>query len=117
MLLLCALAATGCASLADRYEKGNAALSTPFGVAYTVLLSPLLQSALNECIPKGAPAPSPLLVLVADIDAQGRASDVDVEPESDGADCLERRIGEATLPAPPLAPGERSYPIGLRVEL
>ncbi|MGH8480907.1 MAG: hypothetical protein ACRES8_00420 [Nevskiaceae bacterium] len=111
------LLASACGpSLATRYETGNRALSAGDGAMYFVVLSPLLQRALNDCIPAGTPGASPVLVLVADVDAAGVAWNLDVEPDSPGTDCLERRLTEKPLPRPPLAAGATRFPIGLRIE-
>lgn len=115
--LLTALMAAACApDLATRYEAGNRALSDGDGAMYFLMISPALQRALNECIPAGTAGASPVLVLVADVDAAGVAHDLDVEPDSAGTDCLERRLHEKPLPRPPLAPGAARFPIGLRID-
>lgn len=101
--------------LAERYGAGNRALSTGEGAMYFVVLAPVLQQALNECIPAGLPGASPVLVVVADVDAAGAARAVRAEPDSSGTDCLERRLAETPLPRPPLQPGQDSFPIGLRI--
>lgn len=106
-----------CTSLAERYERGNKALSSPEGLAYTVWIAPILRSALNACIPVGTPGPSPRLVLVADVLASGRATNVDVEPPSPGADCIADQVERTPLRPPPLPAGEDSYPIGIRIDL
>lgn len=102
--------------LAARYETGNRALSTDDGAMYFLRISPALQRALNDCIPTGTPGASPVLVLVADVDADGVARNVDVEPESPGTDCLAQRLAEKPLPRPPLAAGAVTFPVGLRIE-
>jgi hypothetical protein len=113
--LAVSLAACG-PTLAMRYEAGNRALSTNEGAMYFVVISPILQRALNDCIPAHEPSPSPTLVFVADIDPAGQPLRVDVEPPSKGTDCMERELGGATFPKPPLAPGEKSFPVGLRID-
>lgn len=116
-VLLAALALQACGpSLATRYEEGNRALSWGDGAMYFVVISPVLRDALNHCIPAGTRGASPVLVLVADVDAEGMASDLDVEPDSTGTDCLARRLRENPLPRPPLAEGATSFPIGLRID-
>lgn len=116
-LLLPALLAAGCgAGLAERYETGNRALSAGDGAMYFVVISPRLQAALNECIPPGTPGVSPMLVLVADVDADGIARNLDVEPDSPGTDCVRQLLLERPLPEPPLAAGASTFPIGLRID-
>jgi len=116
-LLLLPLALHACGpSLAARYEEGNRALSWGDGAMYFVVISPVLQQALNACIPHGTKDASPVLVLVADVDAGGIAHELDVEPDSPGTDCLARRLSDNPLPRPPLAEGATSFPIGLRIE-
>ena len=109
------LAACG-PTLATRYATGNAALSTGEGPVYFVVIAPLLQQTLNRCIPMGTPGASPTLVVVADIDAAGRAHDLDIEPDSPGTDCVAEALVAKPLPRPPLAAGQESFPIGLKIE-
>ena len=115
--LLPVLLASACGpGLATRYETGNRALSGTDGAMYFLMISPALQRALNECIPAGTAEASPVLVLVADVDAAGVVSNLDVEPDSPGTDCLQRRLTEKPWPRPPLAAGATSFPIGLRID-
>ncbi len=111
--LLLAACAPG---LAARYETGNRALSDGDGAMYFLMISPALQRALNECIPAGTPGASPVIVLVADVTAEGVPANLDIEPDSPGTDCLEQRLTGKPLPRPPLAPGMTRFPIGLRIE-
>jgi hypothetical protein len=115
LLLSLSVAACG-AGLAERYDVGNRALSAGDGAMYFVVISPRLQAALNECIPAGTPGASPMLVLVADVDAEGIARNLDLEPDSPGTDCVHRMLTERPLPRPPLAAGASTFPIGLRIE-
>ena len=116
-VLLSALALQACGpSLATRYEAGNRALSWGDGAMYFVVISPVLQAALNDCIPAGTAGASPVLVLVADVDAGGTAHGIDVEPDSPGTACLAQRLSNKPLPKPPLAEGAVRFPIGLRIE-
>jgi len=114
-LLPLALLACG-PSLATRYEAGNRALSQGDGAMYFIVISPLLQRALNDCIPPGTPGASPMLVVVADVDADGNAPNLRVEPDSPGSACVRRRLTEKPLPRPPLEPGAATFPIGLRID-
>ena len=116
-IALPALLAAACGpSLATRYETGNRALSAGDGAMYFLMISPALQRALNDCIPAGTPGASPVIVLVADVTAAGVPTRLDIEPDSAGTDCLERRLTAKPLPRPPLAPGAATFPIGLRIE-
>lgn len=115
LLLFFTLTACG-PGLAARYAAGNQALSTGDGPAYSVVLAVVLQQALNRCIPVGTPGASPTLVLVADIDATGRADNVDVEPDSPGTDCVRQALLAKPLPRPPRVAGASSFPIGLRID-
>ena len=103
-------------TFATRYATGNAALSTGEGPVYFVVIAPLLQQALNRCIPMGTPGASPTLVVVADVDGAGRAQNLDIEPDSPGTDCVAQALLAGPLPRPPLAAGETSFPIGLKIE-
>ena len=115
--LLLALLATACGgNLAERYETGNRALSAGDGAMYFVRISAALRLVLNECIPAGTPGASPVLVLVADVDAEGRVANLEVEPDSPGTDCLAERLTGKPLPRPPLAAGATSFPVGLRID-
>ena len=111
------LLASACGpSFATRYGTGNQNLSTSEGAVYFVVLSPVLQGALNECIPPGTAGASKVLVVVADIEASGAARDVDIEPDGVGTDCVQQRLAATRFHKPPLAPGATLYPIGLRID-
>jgi hypothetical protein len=114
-LLSLALAACG-PSLATRYDVGNQALSHGDGAMYFVVISPRLRDALNGCIPPGTPGVSPVLMVVADVDAEGNAPNLRVEPDSPGSDCVRQRLTEKPLPRPPLKPGAKTFPVGLRID-
>jgi len=114
-VLSLALAACG-PSLATRYETGNVALSHGDGAMYFVVISPVLQRALNDCIPPGTPGASPMLVVVADVDVHGNAPNLEVHPDSPGSECLRRQLTAEPLPKPPLKPGAATFPIGLRID-
>ena len=114
-LLPLALVACG-PSLATRYEAGNQALSHDDGAMYFVVISPVLQRALNDCIPPGTPGASPMLVVVADIDALGNAANLEVQPNSPGSECVRRYLTGKPFPKPPLKPGATTFPIGLRID-
>ena len=83
---------------------------------YFVVISAHLQQILNRCIPHGTKGASPTLVLVADIDAQGVPSGLDLEPDSKGTDCVRQDLTEKPWPKPPLAPGATTFPVGLRID-
>ena len=115
LVLLLLLASCG-PSLAMRYEAGNQALSHGDGAMYFVVISPRLQRALNDCIPPGTAGASPMLVVVADVDAQGNAANLEVQPDSPGSECVRSSLTERPLPKPPLKPGANTFPIGLRID-
>lgn len=113
--LLVALA--GCVtSFADRFAAGSARMNTPQGAGYLVIVGPRLQRVLNDCIPAGTPGASPTIVLVAEVQPDGRALDVDVEPDGPGTDCVVDALTSEPLPRPPLAPGAAAFPVGLKIE-
>jgi hypothetical protein len=115
--LLLTLAVSACGpGLATRYEDGNRALSAGEGAMYFVVISPLLQQALNACIPAGTANASPMLVLVADVDRAGGVHDLDIEPDSAGTACVEERLMLKPWPKPPLAEGAKEFPVGLRID-
>ncbi len=116
--LVCGLCAISCVSnLASRFEKGSKALSTGEGAAYFVRVGPILQDALNTCIPSSLPPPSPMIMVLADITNAGVASDVVVEPSSDGTRCVADQLSKAHFPPPPVVAGEETFPLGIRVDL
>lgn len=107
----------GCGpDLATRYETGNNALSVGDGAMYFVVISPVLQRVLNQCIPPGMPGASPTLMILADVDAAGTAQNLVVRPDSPGTDCVFQQLGEKPLPKPPLKAGAATFPIGLRID-
>lgn len=112
----CLLASACAASLAERYETGNQALSSGKGLMYSVVIAPVLQEALNTCIPEGTDGSAKVLMILADIGANGLASNVVVRPDSPGSACVRERIEESRFHRPPLQDGQAQFPIGLRVE-
>ena len=115
--ILSAYCVASCAAnLAERYEKGNQALSTGDGPMYSVIIAPALQDALNTCIPKGTPGAAPVIMVLADISAEGAARNVVVQPDSAGTNCVSEKISQAHFHKPPLEAGQESFPIGLRIE-
>ena len=115
--LLLALATAACGpTLATRYETGNNALSWGDGAMYFVVISPVLQRVLNECIPAGTPGASPVLMVVADVEADGTAPNLEVHPPSPGSACVQQQLRQQPLPKPPLKPGAKTFPIGLRID-
>lgn len=106
----------GCASHADRYEAGNKALSEGDGLMYSVVIAPVLQEALNDCIPSGTEGAAPMLMVLADVLPDGAPTNVVVEPDSKGSGCLKERIEASRFFKPPLEPGQESFPIGVRIE-
>ena len=96
--------------IARRIEAGRQAIATPAGRAWDAALTPHIQAAMQACAPRDAPgAHLGSFVLVGDVDASGRISDVAVEPASPVARCFARRFAAGALPAPPSAPGG-AYP-------
>lgn len=116
--ILCICGTTSCATgLATRFEKGSQALSTGEGAAYFVRMGPILQDALNTCIPFSLPPPAKMIMVLADITKAGTASDVVVEPASEGTLCVADQLSKARFPPPPIVAGEEMFPIGIRVDL
>lgn len=118
LLTVCAcLLASACApGLAERYEAGNQALSSGDGLMYSVVIAPVLQEALNTCIPEGTDGAAAILMILADIGENGLARNVVVQPDSAGSACVRARIEESRFHRPPLRAGQEQFPIGLRVE-
>lgn len=114
-LLTLALFSSCSAPFADRFAAGSAAMNTPEGAAYLVIIGPRLQRALNACIPPGTTGASPTLVLVAEVEPSGQATRVDVEPDGPGTRCLTAELGGDPLPMPPLKEGQARLPLGLKI--
>ena len=83
---------------------------------YSVIIAPVLQIALNTCIPKGTRGAARVIMVLADISPEGAARNVVVQPDSAGTDCVIEKISRARFRKPPLEPGQESFPIGLRIE-
>lgn len=115
LLLLAAVLLSACTSFADRFAAGSAAMNTPEGAAYLVIIGPRLQRALNACIPPGTAGASPTLALVAEVEPSGQATNVDVEPDGPGTECLTAELGGNPLPMPPLKEGTAHLPLGLKI--
>lgn len=118
VFILCVCGTISCAtSLAARFEQGSQALSTGEGAAYFVRIGPILQDALNMCIPSSLRPPSKMIMVLADITQAGTATKVVVEPSSEGTRCVADQFSKARFPPPPMQPGEEIFPLGIRVDL
>lgn len=71
--------------------------------------------ALKDCIASNAPADKRAFTLVADVDATGRSSGVEVRPATPVARCFAGQFATWTLPAPPKAPAP--YPVEIDVTM
>jgi hypothetical protein len=71
--------------------------------------------ALKDCIASNAPADKRPFTLVADVDADGRSSQVEVRPATPVARCFAGQFNAWMLPAPPKTPAP--YPVEIDVTM
>lgn len=71
--------------------------------------------ALKDCIASNAPADKRPFTLVANVNADGRTSEVDVRPATPVARCFTGQFAAWALPVPPKAPAP--YPVEIDVTM
>lgn len=110
------LAATGLPPGQDfstRVTQGRLAEAAATGPAYQKQLWDRITdptaAALKGCIASHAPADKSPFTLVADLQADGRPTRIEVLPPTPVATCMAGRFAGWTLPPPPAAPAP--YPI------
>jgi len=88
-----------------RVATAKAAAATREGFIYDTAMVPAIHHAFVPCVPKGTdPGRGGEFVLVADVDASGRASNIAVRPATPFARCFARTFAALTLQAPPKRP-------------
>jgi hypothetical protein len=110
---------------AARVTRGKLVETGPTGPAYQKALwgklTDPMTATLKACLAHNAPANTAPFTLVADVQSDGKASLVAVEPETPVAKCLAGWFATITLPAPPPAPPPltqgASYPIEIDVSI
>ncbi|GAB6197046.1 hypothetical protein [Lysobacter xanthus] len=112
LLVAPAVAAPGFAS---RLATAKAAVATRQGFIYDTAMVPAIHHAVVPCVPKGTdPGRGGEFVLVADVDATGHLSAVDVRPQTPFARCFARTFGATVLQPPP--PRSGGWPIAVEME-
>ncbi|HEU4670687.1 MAG TPA: peptidase C13 [Dyella sp.] len=118
LALLMAPAASG-GDFHDRITQGRLAEAAATGPAYQKALwakiGDPMTDALKGCIAHNRNVDKSPFTLVADIQADGRPVQVDVQPETVLAACLRGQFAGWTLPPPPKSP--RPYPIEIDVSI
>ncbi|MGY4516934.1 hypothetical protein [Lysobacter sp. HA18] len=95
-----------------RVATAKAAVATRPGFIYDTAMVPAIHHALVPCVPKGTdPTRGGDFVLVADVDANGRLSNIDTRPASALARCFAKSFGALTMQKPPLTHGRSLYPM------
>ena len=87
---------------------------TPQGAAYAQGFTPLVQAAIQSCIPPGTAPPNSLgkFIFVANVTKAGEMSAGDVQPRTTVATCFAAHFVQNHLPPPPLpANAPVDYPI------
>jgi hypothetical protein len=74
-----------------------------------------MATALQGCITSNAPADKRAFVLVANVDATGRTSGVEVRPATPVATCFSGQFATWALPVPPKSPAP--YPIEFDISI
>lgn len=70
---------------------------------------------MRKCIALSPKAEMQAFMLVADINARGRAEAIEVKPDNGFARCFATRFAAASYLKPPAYPGRESFPVTMRV--
>jgi hypothetical protein len=104
----------------QRIGAANFMQKTPQGAAYAQGFTPLVQAAIQSCIPPGTKPPGSLgtFIFVANVTKVGEISAADVQPRSTVAACFAANFAQNHLPPPPLPADARiDYPIVVEVDV
>jgi hypothetical protein len=119
MLLALAFALAADNDFASRVAAAKALEKTTEGHAWQEALWTKIGNpatdALKDCVASNAPADKTPFTIVATIDAQGRSSNVQVQPETPVAKCFTGQFAVWTLPVPPKKPAP--YPFEIDVSM
>lgn len=100
-------------SFADRVTQGRLAEAGKTGPAYQKALWQKIGNPTTDaykiCVTSNAPAGKTPFTLVADIDAKGKPSHIEVMPPLPVAACMAGQFATWALPPPPAQP--KPYPI------
>src|SRR6266478_2114449 len=101
-LLLLPAVATG-VDFAAREKAGKDALASAEGQKYEASWGEVIGAVLRSCVSPGSTSPANLgkFTFVADVDAAGGVSSVDVSPSTEVSRCFAKRFGASRLPPPP----------------
>lgn len=103
-----------------RQKAGEAALADKKGQQYVATWGAAMQTSLPTCIPVGSTSPENLgtFTFVANVDATGTVSAIEVQPSTAVSRCFAEKFSRAQLPPPPspLPPGG-FFPIADVVEV
>jgi hypothetical protein len=106
---------------AARVTHGRLVETGPTGPAYQkALWSKLgrpMATAIKDCLARNAPADMSPFTLVADVQPDGRPSQVAVEPATPVANCLAGIFASMTLQAPPPLAQGALYPIEIDISI
>jgi hypothetical protein len=109
------------AAFAARVTRGKLVEAGTDGPAYQKALWAQITgptaTALRGCIASNAPADKSPFTVVADVEADGRATRVAVEPATPVANCLAGWLASLVLPIPPRLPDGSVYPIEIDVSI
>lgn len=118
MLMAAGIAQAGGPPAFDtRVAAAKAAVATRPGFIYDTAMVPALHHALVPCVPPGNDQRrGGEFVLVADVDARGRATNIEVRPATALARCFAGHFRALALQPPPLARGQRLYPVVVEMQ-
>lgn len=123
LALLFALAGTGAGAGAEGFDAhvrtAKALEAKPEGEAWqkkqAAAIGGQMATALQGCITSNAPADKRAFVLIANVDAAGRPSGVEVRPATPVATCFSGQFATWALPVPPKSPAP--YPIEFDISI
>ena len=103
----------------DRVARAKALEITAEDQRYEGALGTSLQKSMMAYVPPGSKDPTDpgKFVLLADIDAQGTAKDIEFQPQSRVAMCFAKELSPSMLATPPLTEGMQSYPVVIEMTI
>jgi hypothetical protein len=103
LLLLTLAMAASASDFSARERTGKAASASPEGQSYQKSWGQVIGAAMHACIPVGSESPSNngKFAFVANINAAGIVSAVEVQPVTTVSNCFAKQFAASTLQPPP----------------
>jgi len=76
-----------------------------------------LARTMRSCIAASPKPEKKTVTLVADINAEGKATGIEVKPENAVAGCYASGFAAASYPKPPAYPGREGFPVTMKIRV